>query len=168
MLSKLIWEEVLKYWTTKLSIRWVPKWQEEWQKVSRNGKFSVDPQIKLFFDKTQETWLKESTHEKKSSWASAACMLIVCQHCDKLPNKLMWVLISVELRSRKVIVPLNFALFIPHLEYYVQFKVPDFKRDTDKLNLVPRRSGKCREHGLAEITEMTQKHGSCLHELEEL
>jgi len=51
-------------------------------------------------------------------------------------------------RDRNRIIPVYFVLFRLHLEYYVQFWSPQFKKDTDRLKRIQRRATKMKEPAL--------------------
>ena len=124
----------------------------------------VKERVKVLF-KMGDTWLDSSVCEKDLG-VLVDNKLNMSQQCDKAAKKanslLGCIARSIESRAREVIMPLYFAWVRPHLEYCVQFWVPQFQKDIDKLECVQRRATRMVE-GLASMTygERLRELGMC-------
>ena len=107
-------------------------------RVLHMGRYHPMCQYRLVAD------LLESTSVERDLGVQLDDRLTMSQQCAlaaKMANVLLGCIRrSVASRSREVLLPLYSALVRPHLEYFVQFWAPQFKRDEGLLERVQQRA----------------------------
>ena len=88
------------------------------------------------------TELLESSRGKGDPGVLVDSRVTMSQHCKKANGILGCMRRGVVSRPKRVLLPLYSALVRPHLQYYVQFWAPLFKKDRDLLERIQRRATK--------------------------